>query len=168
VHDYGRIYGFPTVVFRQSCIYGYRQFGVEDQGWVAWFTIAAELGLPVTLYGNGRQVRDVCFIDDLVDAYALALRRMKKAAGGVYNIGGGHRHQLSLLELLAQLEALTGRKVARRFGPWRPGDQPVFVCDSSKARRELGWKPKVGVAEGVGRLHAWVRENRALFARPGR
>jgi CDP-paratose 2-epimerase len=168
VHDYGRIYGFPTVVFRQSCIYGYRQFGVEDQGWVAWFTIAAELGLPITLYGNGRQVRDVLFIDDLVDAYALALKRIKKAAGGVYNIGGGQRHQLSLLELCRQLEGLTGRRLVKRFGPWRPGDQPVFVCDISKARRELGWKPKVGVTEGVGKLHAWVRENRALFARAGR
>ena len=165
VHDYGRIYKFPTVVFRQSCIYGYRQFGVEDQGWVAWFTIAAELGKPITVYGNGRQVRDVLFIDDLVDAYALALMRIKKAAGGVYNIGGGHQHQLSLLELLEQLEELTGRKVAKRFGPWRPGDQPVFVCDTAKARRELGWKPKVGIKEGVRKLHAWVRENRGLFER---
>lgn len=163
VHDYGRIYGFPTVVFRQSCIYGYRQFGVEDQGWVAWFTIAAELGKTITLYGNGRQVRDVLFIDDLVDAYQLALRRIKQVAGGVYNIGGGSRNQLALLELLALLEKLGGKKVARHLGPWRPGDQPVFVCDIAKARRELGWQPKVGVVAGVKKLQIWVRENKNLF-----
>jgi CDP-paratose 2-epimerase len=165
VHDYGRIYGFPTVVFRQSCIYGYRQFGVEDQGWVAWFTIAAELGKPITLYGNGRQVRDVLFIDDLIDAYALALRKIKKVAGGIYNIGGGHRQQLSLLDLLALLERQTGKKIRTSFGPWRPGDQPVFVCDISKAQRELGWKPKVSVGAGVAKLHAWVQANRQLFTR---
>lgn len=165
VHDYGRIYKFPTVVFRQSCIYGYRQFGVEDQGWVAWFTIAAELGKPITLYGNGRQVRDVLFIDDLVHAYSLALRQMKRVAGGIYNIGGGQKHQLSLLELLALLEAQTGKRIQRSFGPWRPGDQPVYVSDSSKAQRELGWKPQVGVAEGVAKLHRWVQANRKLFTR---
>jgi CDP-paratose 2-epimerase len=165
VHDYGRIYGFPTVVFRQSCIYGYRQFGVEDQGWVAWFTIAAELGKPITIYGNGRQVRDVLFIDDLIDAYQLALKRIDKAGGGIYNIGGGHRNQLSLLELLDYLRGLTGKPIKTGYGPWRPGDQPVFVCDIAKARRDFGWAPRVGVKEGVGRLHAWVKENRSLFTR---
>ncbi|MGH7442614.1 MAG: SDR family NAD(P)-dependent oxidoreductase, partial [bacterium] len=129
VRDYGRIYGFPTVVFRQSCIYGYRQFGVEDQGWVAWFTIAAELGKPITLYGDGMQVRDVLFIDDLVDAYQAALKNLKRCAGQVYNIGGGSGNQLSLLELLELLRGLTGRPIRTSFGPWRPGDQPVFVGD---------------------------------------
>ncbi len=165
VRDYGRIYGFPTVVFRQSCIYGYRQFGVEDQGWVAWFTIAAELGKPITLYGDGRQVRDVLFVDDLVDAYQAALKNLRRSAGRVYNIGGGPRNQLSLLELLDQLRALTGRPIRVSYGPWRPGDQPVFVGDIRKAERDFGWKPKVAVGEGVRRLHQWVRENRGLFTR---
>ena len=163
VHDYGRIYGFPTVVFRQSCIYGYRQFGVEDQGWVAWFTIAAELDKPITLYGDGRQVRDVLFIDDLIDAYQLALRRLDRCAGNVYNIGGGAGNQMSLLELLDYLRGLTGKSIRTGFGPWRPGDQPVFVCDIRKAARDFGWKPKVGVRQGVQKLHSWVAANRGLF-----
>ena len=165
VRDYGRIYSFPTVVFRQSCIYGYRQFGVEDQGWVAWFTIAAELGKPITLYGDGRQVRDVLFIDDLIDAYQTALQSLGRCAGGVYNIGGGAGNQMSLLELLDYLRGLTGKPIKTAFGPWRPGDQPVFVCDIRKAARDFGWKPKVSVKEGVKRLHGWVAANRQLFVR---
>ncbi|HTB21324.1 MAG TPA: SDR family NAD(P)-dependent oxidoreductase [bacterium] len=165
VRDYGRIYGFPTVVFRQSCIYGYRQFGVEDQGWVAWFTIAAELGKPITLYGDGRQVRDVLFIDDLIDAYQAALKNLKRCAGQVYNIGGGPSNQMSLLELLGLLGGLAGKPIRTGFGDWRPGDQPVFVGDIRKAARDFGWKPRIGVREGVTRLHRWVRENRALFTR---
>jgi CDP-paratose 2-epimerase len=165
VRDYGRIYGFPTVVFRQSCIYGYRQFGVEDQGWVAWFTIAAELGKPITLYGNGRQVRDVLFIDDLIDAYQMAIKNIKKCAGQVYNIGGGHRNQMSLLELLAFLEGHIGRRIRTGFAGWRPGDQPVFVCDIAKAKRDFGWAPKTSVKQGVAKLHAWVAANRGLFVK---
>jgi CDP-paratose 2-epimerase len=164
VRDYSRIYRFPTVVFRQSCIYGYRQFGVEDQGWVAWFTIAAALGKPLTIYGDGKQVRDVLFIDDLCDAYLQAFRHLGKTAGQVYNIGGGAGNQMSLLELLAFLERFLGRPIPRTKGDWRPGDQPVFVCDIAKAKREFGWAPKVGAREGVRRLHGWVMEHKALFA----
>jgi CDP-paratose 2-epimerase len=163
VRDYARIYGLRTVVFRQSCIYGYRQFGVEDQGWVAWFTIAAALGKPITIYGDGKQVRDVLFVEDLADAYDLAVQKIKVASGQVYNIGGGARQCMSLLELLAMLEKFFGKKIARAFGDWRPGDQPVFVCDIAKAERELGWTPKVGVEEGVRRLYDWVAANRSLF-----
>ena len=165
VRDYGRIYGFPTVVFRQSCIYGYRQFGVEDQGWVAWFTIAAALGKPLTIYGDGKQVRDVLFIDDLIDAYQGALKRLDRCAGQVYNIGGGPANTLSLLELLEQLRRLSGRKISISFGDWRPGDQPVFVGDIRKAARDFGWKPRVSADRGVALLHGWVRENRSLFTR---
>jgi CDP-paratose 2-epimerase len=163
VRDYGRIYNFPTVVFRQSCIYGYRQFGVEDQGWVAWFTIAAELDKAITLYGNGRQVRDVLFVDDLIDAYQMALKNLKRCAGKAYNIGGGAGNQMSLLELLDYLRALTGKPIKTGFGPWRPGDQPVFVCDIRKAERDFGWKPKTSVKAGVTKLHGWVAANRKLF-----
>lgn len=164
VRDYSRIYRFPTVVFRQSCIYGYRQFGVEDQGWVAWFTIAAALGKTITIYGDGKQVRDVLFIDDLCDAYLAAFKAIGRTGGRVYNIGGGAGNQMSLRELLAFLGRFLGSPVRTKTGPWRPGDQPVFVCDIAKARRDFGWRPKVGVEEGVRRLHAWVVENRSLFA----
>ena len=164
VRDYGRIYSFPTVVFRQSCIYGTRQFGVEDQGWVAWFTIAAALKKKITIYGDGKQVRDVLFVEDLVNAYESALKQISKTAGQVYNIGGGHKNQMSLRELLAHLEGMLGRKVPVSKGPWRPGDQPVFVCDISKAKREFGWEPKTSVPAGVAKLHHWVMANRGLFA----
>lgn len=163
VRDYSRIYGFPTVVFRQSCIYGYRQFGVEDQGWVAWFTIAAALKKPLTIYGDGKQVRDVLFIDDLIDAYETALQKISKTGGQVYNIGGGHKNQMSLRDLLGHLERMLGRPIPRKTGPWRPGDQPVFVCDIAKAKKDFGWEPKVGVEEGVRRLHRWVMQNVEMF-----
>jgi CDP-paratose 2-epimerase len=163
VRDYGRIYGLRTVVFRQSCIYGYRQFGVEDQGWVAWFTIRAAFGAPVTIFGDGRQVRDVLFIDDLVDGFVAAIDRIDVSAGRIYNVGGGPQNQLSLLELVATLDALTGRKLKVSFADWRPGDQRVFVCDIAKARAELGWSPKVGSADGIAQLYRWVDSNRALF-----
>jgi len=163
VRDYARIYGLRTVCFRQSCIYGYRQFGVEDQGWVAWFTIAAVTGQPVTIYGNGKQVRDLLFVDDLCDAYDEAVSRADTLKGAVLNLGGGPEHTLSLLELLAMLEQLTGRPLRPRFADWRPGDQPVFVADISRAATALGWRPTVDVHSGVARLYRWVEENRALF-----
>jgi len=163
VRDYSRIYGLRTVVFRQSCIYGYRQFGVEDQGWVAWFIIASVLGRPVTVYGDGKQVRDLLFIDDLVNAFLAAERKIGKTAGRVYNIGGGAGNQMSLLELIAFLELRLGRKLEYTFADWRPGDQPVFVCDVSKAAREFGWKPRTSVKQGAQKLFDWVVENKKLF-----
>jgi len=166
VRDYARIYDLPTVVFRKSCIYGPRQFGVEDQGWVAWFTIAAVRGLPLTIYGDGKQVRDVLYIDDLVRAYLAAFRRIDAVAGEIFNIGGGPANTLSLLELLAMLRELTGRPVRAHHEGWRPGDQVIYVSDVRKAARRLGWAPSVSPAEGVRRLHAWVAEHPELFDRP--
>jgi CDP-paratose 2-epimerase len=163
VRDYARIYGLRSVVFRQSCIYGYRQFGVEDQGWVAWFTIQTVLGRPITIYGDGKQVRDMLFIDDLLDAYDAAVERIDRASGQVFNLGGGPENTLSLLELVQQLDRLTGRPLRPAFADWRPGDQPVFIADVSGAAEALGWRPRTGVAEGVQKLAAWVQENRALF-----
>jgi len=163
VRDYARIYGLRTVVFRQSCCYGYRQFGVEDQGWVAWFTIASVLGKPITIYGDGKQVRDVLFIDDLVDLYLLAVEKIAQCQGKVYNIGGGPRNQMSLLELIAMLERMSGKRIQYSFADWRPGDQPVFVCDLQRVKKDLGWGPKIGPEEGVARLYGWVVENRRLF-----
>jgi CDP-paratose 2-epimerase len=164
VRDYARIYGLRTVVFRQSCIYGYRQFGVEDQGWVAWFSIRAAFSKGVTIFGDGRQVRDVLFIDDLVDAFLAAIERIDVAAGRVYNIGGGPGNQMSLLELVDHLQRLTGRPLHVDYADWRPGDQRIFVADIDKAARELGWRPRVSAPEGVERLYGWIDANRDLFA----
>lgn len=162
--DYWRIYGLPTVVFRQSCIYGPRQMGMEDQGWVAWFIIAAVLGRPITIYGDGKQVRDVLYIDDLLDAYDLAIQKIEIARGQIYNIGGGPTHVMSVwAEFGPMLERLLGKPIPTARGDWRPGDQRVFYADIRKAERELGWKPKVGVEEGVRRLFEWVKQNKDLF-----
>ncbi|MFH1915998.1 MAG: GDP-mannose 4,6-dehydratase [Nanoarchaeota archaeon] len=163
VRDYARIYGLRTIVFRQSCIYGYRQFGIEDQGWVAWFTIAALLDKKLTIYGDGKQVRDVLFIDDLVQAYKLAIAHIATTSGQVYNIGGGPNFQMSLLELLKHLEKQLNKKIPYTYADWRPGDQKVFVCDIKKAKKDFGWEPKVGVEKGVSLLADWVKENKELF-----
>ena len=149
---------------RQSCIYGYRQFGVEDQGWVAWFCIAVALGKGITIYGDGKQVRDVLFIDDLVRLYELAYNRIDTVAGEVFNIGGGPANTLSLHELIAILEGICGRKIPLSYGNWRSGDQRVFVADISLAKQKLGWKPLVAPFMGVKKLHAWVKENLHLFS----
>ena len=163
VRDYARIYGLRTVVFRQSCIYGERQFGIEDQGWVAWFTIAALLGKRFTIFGDGRQVRDVLFVDDLAECYVQAVEAIDRTAGQVYNIGGGPDNQLSLLELVDLLGARTGRKLDPPFADWRPGDQKVFVCDVSKAQQDFGWAPKISAAAGVERLAGWVEKEKAML-----
>lgn len=162
--DYSRIYKIPTVVFRQSCIYGYRQFGIEDQGWVAWFIIAVQKGRPITIYGNGKQVRDVLFIDDLVDAYLAAFDRVGRTAGQVYNIGGGPDNTMSVwCEFGPLIEELAGRKIEVTYSDWRPGDQPIFICDIAKAKHDFGWEPRVDVRTGIRRLYDWVGENLDLF-----
>jgi CDP-paratose 2-epimerase len=163
VIDYHRIYGLRTTVFRQSCIYGYRQFGAEDQGWVAWFMIASQLGRPITIYGDGKQVRDILFIDDLLDAYDAAFAAPDRAAGRAYNVGGGVHNVLSLLELLAFIQERTGAKIPVGQADWRPGDQKVFISNISRARAELGWSPKVGCPQGLSLLYDWIGDNRELF-----
>ncbi len=163
LRDYARIYGLKTIVFRQSCIYGYRQFGIEDQGWVAWFTIRAVLDLPITIYGDGKQVRDMLFIDDLLDAYDMAISRIDTLRGRIFNIGGGPSNTMSLHELITYLESLSGKKIQVRYEDWRPGDQQVFICNIEKAQREFGWRPTVSPYEGVKKLYAWTMENRSLF-----
>ncbi len=161
--DYSRIYGLQTVTCRQSCIYGTRQFGVEDQGWVAWFTIAAVLDKPITIYGDGKQIRDVLHVDDLVRLYEAAYVHREKAGGQAFNIGGGPANTLSLRELIAQLEQMIGKKIPLKWSDWRPGDQPVFVCNVAKAEKLLGWRPLISVRKGVDELIAWVRGNLGLF-----
>jgi CDP-paratose 2-epimerase len=163
VIDYHRIYGLRTIVFRQSCIYGYRQFGAEDQGWVAWFMIASQLGRPITIYGDGKQVRDILFIDDLLDAYDAAFTRAATVAGRVYNIGGGPENVLSLRELLAYIDRRRNSHLPFSSSDWRPGDQKVFVSDIRRAHAELGWSPKTGCLRGLELLYDWVGQNRPLF-----
>jgi CDP-paratose 2-epimerase len=161
--DYFRIYGLNTIVLRQSCIYGYRQFGIEDQGWVAWFCIASALGRPITIYGDGKQIRDVLFIDDLIKAFELAYKYRKKAAGQIFNIGGGPENTLSLHELIVLLEKLKRERISLFYDAWRPGDQKVFVANISKAKINLKWEPIVKPEEGVKMLYNWVKTNTKMF-----
>jgi CDP-paratose 2-epimerase len=164
VRDYHRIYGLPTVVFRQSCIFGPRQFGIEDQGWVAWFVISAVLGRPITIYGDGKQVRDLLWVEDLLDAYDTAVDAIDRTAGGVFNLGGGPENTLSVwAEFGPLLEDVTGSPVDAGFDDWRPGDQKTFVSDISTFAELTGWRPRVGPEEGIRRLAAWVEANRGLF-----
>lgn len=164
VRDYARIYGLRTLVLRQSCIYGQRQFGVEDQGWVAHFVIAAVKGRPITIYGDGKQVRDVLHIDDLVRAYELGIARIGDLSGEILNLGGGPENTLSVWsEFGPLLEELSGGPVAVTYGPWRPGDQRVFVADIRRAEQLLGWRPEISPAAGIGRLYRWVAGNPELF-----
>ena len=164
VRDYARIYGLRTVVMRQSAIYGPRQFGIEDQGWIAWMTIAALTEAQITIYGDGKQVRDLLYVDDLLDAYDAAIENIDAVAGKVYNIGGGAENVMSVwVEFGPILETLLGKQIPVGRGDWRPGDQKVFYADIRKAEHELGWKPKIGVEEGVKRLFEWVRGNQKLF-----
>ena len=165
VRDYARIYGLPTVVLRQSCIFGPRQFGVEDQGWVAWFLIAAVTGQPITIYGDGKQVRDLLWVDDLIDLYEAVVHKIDVAAGQVYNVGGGPENTLAVWQELGPLlTGLMGRQVPVTYDDWRPGDQPIFVADIRKAERDLGWRPQTTREEGVRRLYEWVVDHRDLFA----
>ena len=164
VRDYARIYGMRTVVFRQSCIYGTRQFGVEDQGWVAHFCISARLGNPITIYGDGKQARDVLWIDDLIAAYQAAAARIDHTSGQIYNIGGGPEHSVSIWrEFGPLLEQLAECPPRVTYAGWRPGDQPVYISDIRRAERELGWAPTVSFEAGVQRLWQWVDENEQLF-----
>ena len=163
VLDYHRIYGVPTVVMRQSCIYGPHQFGIADQGWVAWFAIQAMRRRPIVIYGDGRQLRDVLYVGDLIAAYDAAVANIATTAGNAYNIGGGPDNTLSLRELLDVLTARFGHAPAYSFDDWRPGDQLVYISDIRKARRDFGWTPTTSVAHGIDRLIAWLRENEHVF-----
>lgn len=156
VVDYCRTFGIPTLVFRMSCIYGYHQCGTEDQGWVAHFLIRALNGEPITLYGDGKQVRDILFADDLVEAFLLGQKNMAKLQGQGFNMGGGPANTISLLELLDMIEMLRGSKVKVSFDQWRPGDQRYYVSDTSKFQNSTGWKPKYSATEGVKALYEWL------------
>jgi CDP-paratose 2-epimerase len=158
VQDYARTFGLRTVVFRMSCIYGPHQFGTEDQGWVAHFLIKALEGSPITIYGDGRQVRDVLFVEDLVDAFLLAQKHIHTVSGRAFNLGGGAGRTLSLLELLDLIGELHGRKPQASFAEWRPADQQYYVSDIRAFSEATGWLPRVDVRAGVAKLYHWLRE----------
>jgi len=159
VRDYHRIFGLNTIVMRQSCIYGPRQFGREDQGWLAWLMIAAQNQQSITIYGDGRQVRDILQIDDLLDVFEAAARNIAISAGSVYNIGGGPANAVSLLEVLDFIEEYTGVHVSYRFAAPRPGDQRVYISDIRRAGCQLGWTPRIGWRRGLSGLHDWLAAN---------
>ncbi len=161
VQEYARTYGLKTCVFRMSCIYGERQFGVEDQGWLSWFIIATLTGKPLTIYGDGKQVRDVLYVKDLVDAFKRFLDSDIKHE--VFNMGGGPMNSLSLLELVERLKQLSGMRPTIKYGDWRQADQKVYISDIRKAKQLLGWIPTVGPKEGTTRLVRWVEANKDLF-----
>jgi CDP-paratose 2-epimerase len=163
VLDYAQSFHLPAVVFRMSCIYGPRQFGTEDQGWLAHFLIRAIEGAPITIYGDGRQVRDVLFVGDLVDAFARAWKQIDALRGRAFNIGGGPRNTLSLLELLSLIEQLRGRLPEIRFEPWREGDQRYYVSDTRSFGSATGWAPHVTPRAGVELLHSWLIEREAAL-----
>ncbi len=165
VRDYSRIYGLDTVVFRQSCIYGPNQFGIEDQGWVAYFCIQALFDKEITIYGDGKQVRDVLYIDDLIDAYWLSYKYRKKVKGEIFNIGGGPQNQLSILEFIEYLKKKLSKPIKYRFSSWRPGDQKYFVSDNTKLYKYLNWIPKISMEQGVDKLINWIKINKEVISK---
>ncbi len=164
VLDYARTYGLKTVVLRQSCIYGPDQFGFEDQGWVAWFIIAALLEKPLTVYGDGCQVRDLLYIDDLLDVYKCAIERIDQAQGEAFNIGGGPSNVLSINGLIRMIEQKTGKPLPVQYADWRLGDQKVYICDIRKAEKFLGWSPKMSVNHGIQRLMQWAQSEKKTIS----
>lgn len=161
VQDYAHTYGIKTGVFRMSCIYGTRQFGFEDQGWIAWFAIRFMQGEPVTIYGDGKQVRDVLWVEDLVAAFNKFITGRHQHE--VFNMGGGVSNTLSLLELISILEVCTKKKIKIKFADWRKFDQKVYVSSINKAKKMLGWKPTVTPKEGVKKIVDWLKDNPDLF-----
>ncbi|MFH1036981.1 MAG: SDR family NAD(P)-dependent oxidoreductase [Patescibacteria group bacterium] len=165
--DYSRIFGLNTIVFRQSGIYGPHQFGIEEQGWLAWFCNALLFGKSVTIFGNGKQVRDVLYVDDVIEAYDAAFKNAKKARGKAYNIGGGGAFSLSIWELFEILEKISGKKFHYKFGPWRTGDQKVYISDIGRAKKHFGWRPKTSPKEGIKKLFNWIYQNQSLIKKAG-
>ena len=164
VLDYARTFGLPATLFRMSCIFGPRQFGTEDQGWVAHFVRRVLDDRPVTIFGDGRQVRDILFVDDLVDALLTASARIDATRGRPFNIGGGPGNAISVLRVLELIARRLGRRPRLEFGPWRPSDQRYYVSDTRRFERLTGWRARTGVDDGIGRLVDWMRAPRTIDA----
>ena len=157
--DYGRTYGIKSVVFRQSCVYGVRQMGVEDQGWVAWLSYAAKIGKTIDVYGNGKQVRDMLYVEDLVKAYYKAFELIEDSSGNAFNIGGGPTNSLSILEYIDILSKKYSKNIEFKFSPKRTGDQDIFISNNSKVKKFLGWTPQTGYDSGISKMIDWQEKN---------
>jgi CDP-paratose 2-epimerase len=166
VHDYSRMYGLPTVVFRMSCIAGPRQFGNEDQGWIAHFLYSALEGKPLTIYGDGLQVRDVLCVEDLMCAFEQVRALSEETAGQIYNIGGGRDNAVSLIEVIDEIQAVTGKRIRFKTERARPGDQLHYITDFGKLRSQTGWHPRLNVRRTIELMHDWRISNQRLFEAP--
>lgn len=163
VRDYFRIYGIPTVVFRQSCIYGLHQFGIVDQGWVSYLAMSALFEKPITIFGDGKQVRDILFMDNLNQAFEKAIKFIDKTKGKIYNIGGGPENTVSVMEFISILGETIGKKINPLFADWRPGDQKVYISDIRKADNDFLWKPETNFQEGLNNMIKWIKENEDIL-----
>jgi CDP-paratose 2-epimerase len=163
MRDYSRIYGLKTVVLRQSCIYGPNQFGIEDQGWVSWFSIASVFDKQFTIYGDGKQVRDVLHVYDLINLYKSVIKNINVCAGKVYNTGGGPSNTMSLLELIKLIENKLDKKLKYDYSDWRPGDQKIYISDISKIKSDTGWEPTISIDGGIGMMIDWISDNKYMF-----
>jgi CDP-paratose 2-epimerase len=163
VRDYSRIYGINSVVFRQSCIYGTHQMGVEDQGWVAHIGASAILNKTVNIYGNGRQIRDLLYVDDLINLYLLAVKNSQKVKGMVFNVGGGAKNAISVLRYISFLSNYLNKHVKTINKNTRPGDQKIFISDNSLVKKVLDWQPEVGYKKGLPMMLSWIKENQEIF-----
>ena len=164
VHDYARIFRIPTVVFRMSCIAGPHQLGNEDQGWMAHFLYSALQDNPISIYGDGRQVRDVLCVQDLMNAFEGVRAHLEQAAGQIYNVGGELQNSTSLLELIDEIEKLTGKRLKYQLQPQRPGDQSVYITDYSKLRRAIAWTPQMSLRQTLESIYDWWKKNREVFS----
>jgi CDP-paratose 2-epimerase len=164
VLDYAKSFGLPAIVFRMSCIYGPHQNGTEDQGWVAHFAISLVEGRPMTVYGDGAQVRDLLFVDDLVDAMQLAYERRSRIAGTAFNMGGGADNAVSVREAIDLVADLHGELPFLAVAAERAGDQRYYVADTTRFRRATGWQPRVGARDGIEQLYRWLAADRTSVA----
>ena len=162
VHDYGRIFGLPTVVFRMSCIAGPRQWGNEDQGWLAHFIYSAMEGRPLTIYGDGKQVRDILCVDDLLSAFEKVRTQIDATARQIFNVGGGASNSVSLLEVMDEIESATGKKLPFTLQSQRPGDQLFYITDFEKLRKLTGWRPQISLRRTIEMIHQWWKERQAI------
>lgn len=160
VIDYSRIYGLNTIVLRQSCIYGPNQYGLEDQGWIAWITLCAILGKKINIFGNGKQVRDILHVSDLVSLFYLIYKK-KNNKSACYNVGGGVKNSISIIELCNFLKKK--KKLKIKLSSVRKGDQKIFISDNSKIQKAFNWKPKISSYEGIEKIYHWLEENKIVF-----
>lgn len=167
VLDYARIYKLNTVVFRQSCIYGSQQYGIEGQGWLAWFITSLVFSHPITIYGNGKQVRDVLHVDDLVNAFDLAFKNIKKTKGKAYTIGGGLKSAVSILEFFEIFKNIFSKKFSYKLKPWRLADQKIYISDISSAKKDFNWVPCITPEQGIKTMYEWILQNKHLIEKSG-